>query len=348
MSKVAVLKTTPRTVIADYKKVMNQADYKRVLREKETVVKLNLSWTLFFPACSSPPWQLEGVVKTLAEDNYTVKAVENKTVVTNPRKGADLNKWSPLFIKYNIEFQPLNEVKWIDFEPKSEMMAMHKIFPEGFQIPEILFDTNVVQLPTIKTHGHTTVTGAVKNSFGGLLKERRHHAHKLIHEVLVDLLQIQKEIHPGIFAVMDGTVCGDGAGPRTMVPRIENVLLASKDQVAIDAVAAKVMGFEPLEIPFIRMCHDKGLGTGDTDQIDIIGEDISAMNFHFHAKKSPVIFFDQVLRKSFLEPLFHTPLFWLAIAASAVYHDYMWYPLVGKRRVKEFLQTEWGNLFVRY
>jgi len=348
MSKVAVLKTTPRTVIADYKKVMNQADYKRALREKETVVKLNLSWTLFFPACSSPPWQLEGVVKTLAEDKYTVKAIENKTVVTNPRKGADLNKWSPLFIKYNIEFQPLNEVKWIDFEPKSEMMAMHKIFPEGFQIPEILFDTNVVQLPTIKTHGHTTVTGAIKNSFGGLLKERRHHAHKLIHEVLVDLLQIQKEIHPGIFAVMDGTVCGDGAGPRTMVPRIENVLLASKDQVAIDAVAAKVMGFEPLEIPFIRMCHDKGLGTGDTDQIDIIGEDISAMNFHFHAKKSPVIFFDQVLRKSFLEPLFHTPLFWLAIAASAVYHDYMWYPLVGKRRVKEFLQTEWGNLFVRY
>ncbi len=348
MSKVAVLKTTPRTVLADYKKVMNHADYKRVFREKEIMVKLNLSWTLFFPACSSPPWQVEGVVKTLVEDNYTVKAVENRTVVTNPRKGADLNRWSPLFSKYNVEFQPLNEVKWIDFEPKSEMMAMHKIFPEGFQIPEILFDTNVVHLPTLKTHGHTTVTGAVKNSFGGLLKERRHHAHTLIHEVLVDLLQIQKEIHPGIFAVMDGTVCGDGAGPRTMVPRVKNVLVASEDQVAIDAVAAQIMGFQPLEIPFIKMCHDKGLGTGDTDQIDIVGEDISSVNFHFHVSKSPVIFFDQLLRKSFFEPLFHTPLFWLAIAASAVYHDYIWYPVIGRRRVRKFLQTEWGKLFQEY
>ena len=56
------------------------------------------------------------------------------------------------------------------------------------------------------------MTGAMKNAFGGLITEKRHHSHKMIHEVLVDLLQIQKEIHPHLFAVMDGAVAGNGKG----------------------------------------------------------------------------------------------------------------------------------------
>src|SRR5882724_2866723 len=75
---------------------------------------------------------------------------------------------------------------------------------------------NIVHLPTVKTHGHAITTGSIKNSFGGLLKEVRHYAHKHMHEVLVDLVSMQKELHPGIFTAMDGTVCGNGAGPRTM------------------------------------------------------------------------------------------------------------------------------------
>ncbi len=59
---------------------------------------------------------------------------------------------------------------------------------------------------------------------------------------LVDLLTIQKEIHSGLFAVMDGSTAGDGPGPRTMRPKIKNKMLASADQVAIDAV-----GFGPLK-----------------------------------------------------------------------------------------------------
>ena len=87
----------------------------------------------------------------------------------------------------------------------------------------------------------------MKNAFGGLLNEHRHWTHPVIHETLVDLLMIQKKIHRGVFAVMDGTFAGDGPGPRCMVPHVKNVLLASADQVAIDAVAAKLMGFDPMK-----------------------------------------------------------------------------------------------------
>ncbi len=233
-----------------------------------------------------------------------------------------------------------------------EMLGLDKIFPEGFEIPEMFIGKNVVHLPTMKTHGHTVMTGAIKNAFGGLLKEKRHHSHKMIHEVLVDLLAIQKEIHPGIFAIMDGTVCGDGAGPRTMVPKITNYILASEDQVAIDAVSAKMMGFEPIEIPFIKIAHDRGLGIGDVDQIEVLGEDVSRVNFGFNASKSPVILGDQLFRKNalrFIEPiLFHTSLFKIPIFLSGFYHDRLWYPLVGNRVIKDFGKTEWGKLFGRY
>ncbi|MBU4353022.1 MAG: DUF362 domain-containing protein [Nanoarchaeota archaeon] len=204
------------------------------------------------------------------------------------------------------------------------------------------------------THGHTQMTGAQKNAFGGLITTRRHHCHKKIHEVLVDLLQIQKEIHPGMFAVMDGTVAGDGAGPRTMHPKIKNVVLASSDQVAIDAVAAHMMGFDPLKIPFIKMAHDKGLGVGDVDQIDIAGiskNQFKAINFHFETNKSPVIFWDQMLRRKlkFIEPLlFHTPLFKMCVLGSAFYHDYIWYNIIGRLRISKFMKTDWGKLWKTY
>ena len=354
MSQVSVLKTSSETVLDDYNKLMNCINYRKYLpTNKTTIIKLNLSWSLYFPACSTEPWQLEGVLKTMREDGYKdIVAMENKTVVTNPLKGAKQNKWLEILEKYDVEFIPLTDVEWVDYIPKNKMLAMDRIFPDGFKIPKPFIGANVLHLPTQKTHGHTVMTGAMKNAFGGLLRENRHHSHRYIHEVLVDLLTIQKEIHTGIFAVMDGTVCGDGAGPRTMIPKIENYILASADQVAIDAVSAKMMGFDPACIDMIRIAHEMGLGCGDPNMIEIIGDDISKVNYGFKTSQSIIIQGDKLFRKgalSFFEPiLFHTFLFKLPILASAIYHDNIWYPVIGKKYIKEFMSTEWGKLFERY
>lgn len=358
MSKVAILKTSPETAIEDYSRLMHLADCENFLpKENKTIIKLNLSWSLFYPACSTPPWQLEGVLNALRKDSYKdIIAVENQTVVTHPWKGAYYNKWLPILNKYEVAFQPLTDVEWVPYEPKTEMLAMRDIFGE-ILIPKIFLGSNIVHLPTVKTHGHTTTTGAMKDAFGGLIPKYRHHAHKKIHKILVDLLAIQKEIHNGLFAVMDGCVCGNGAGPRTMEPFIGNVILASNDQVAIDAVAAKIMGFEPLEIDYIKMAHDRGLGTGDVDQIEIVGMDkkeFETLNFGFRVKKSPIIMWDQILRKRTENTrwlhhlLFYSPIFKTFIFASEFYHDWFWYPLIGKRNIKRFMKTDWGGLFKKY
>jgi len=163
---------------------------------------------------------------------------------------------------------------------------------------------------------------------------------------------MQRELHPHVFAVMDGTVAGDGAGPRTMVPRVKNVILASADSVAIDAVAARLMGFDPMEIPYLRMATEMGLGEARVNHIEIAGESIAGVDFGFQTRKSLVIWGDQMIRLGplrFAERLLlHSPLVVWAPFASNVYHDWMWYPTVGRRRIREFSRTEWGRLFREY
>jgi uncharacterized protein (DUF362 family) len=355
-ARVAVVRTRPETVLDDYARVMELAQYRdTITRDRDTLLKLNLSWTKYFPSCSSQPWQVDGVVGKMIADGYDrsrLIPIENKTVVTSPRAGCRNNRWEPVLQRHGLTFTPLTEVDWQVYRFKSPLLKLNDIFPEGIQIPAIYPGRQIVHLPTVKTHGHAVMTGSVKNSFGGLLREVRHYAHKYMHEVLVDLLYMQRELHPGIFTVMDGTVAGDGAGPRTMIPRVKNLLLAASDSLAIDAIAAKLMGFDPLSIPFIRMAHERGLGVGDPRQIELVGDDVTGENFGFQTRKSLVIWGDQMIRKGFLRPLerllLHSPLMVWAPFASNVYHDMIWYPTIGRSRIGDFMRTEWGTLFKKY
>jgi hypothetical protein len=356
-SQVAVVLTRPETVLEDYGRVMRLAKYDQTLpRDQDLILKLNLSWTKYFPACSSQPWQVDGILATLLADGHDrrrILPVENKTVVTDPVQGARNNKWAAVLARHGLPFIPLPDVEWIVYRFTTPLLRLNAIFPEGIEIPRMYVGKNVLHAPTVKTHGHTTTTGAIKNAFGGLLKEVRHYAHEFIHEVMVDLVSMQRELHPGVFAVMDGTVMGDGAGPRTMVPRAGNLILASADQVAIDAIAARIMGFDPLAIPYLRMCHERGLGVADPRDIDVVGDPEAAeARFGFTTRRSLVIWGDQLIRRGPLRPLkrllLHSPLVVWAPFASNVYHDLLWYPTVGRGRIRAFAGTPWGRLFARY
>jgi len=356
-SKVAVLKTSPQTVIADYGALMEMAEVRKHLREgKTTILKDNISWHFLFPGANTTPWQLEGVIAKLKGDGYDdLVAVANKTVVTNAYKGEKLNKLAPVFEKYHIpvkyNFVP-EDIRWITYEPKGKMHVLDRIYPKGISIPEYFVGKNIVHLPTQKCHIYTTTTGSMKNSFGGLLNTRRHYTHSEIHKTLVDLLTIQKEIHTGLFGVMDGTTCGNGPGPRTMIPVEKDTILASGDCVALDAVASKMMGFDPMSLEYIRLAHEAGLGTGRVAEIEIVGEDISGINFGFHvgdnmaSRVGDLLWFGPLKRLQKL--MFHTPLVYLFVFGSFLYHDYLWYPTKGRKAVREFTAGKWGQLFARY
>ncbi|MGH2569035.1 MAG: DUF362 domain-containing protein [Bacteroidota bacterium] len=352
------MKTTPATVLDDVQRAMELAGLKNALDPKATtILKDNISWHFPFPAANTTPWQLEGAIAGLRKAGFSEQVcVQNMTVVTDAFKGEDLNKYKPIFKKYKVpvlfNFKP-GDMKWMYYSPRTPLLVLDQIYPDGIRVPDFFFGKNIVHLPTVKCHIYTTTTGAMKNAFGGLLHTHRHYTHSWIHETLVDLLAVQKEIHTGIFAVMDGTTAGNGPGPRTMYPEEKNVILASADQVAIDAVAAKLMGFHPLEIKYIYLAHERGLGCGDVREIRVVGEDLSGVNWNFSVGDNGASVIGDLLwfspLRRFQDIFFRTPLVHFFIFGSEFYHDYYRWPLKDRRVFTTWLKNSpWGRLFDAY
>lgn len=358
-SKVAVLRVRPEHILEDLDRLLELGEVAAALDPSATtILKDNISWHFPFPGANTTPWQLEGVTRALIARNYDdLVCVQNKTVVTDAFKGEDLNGYLPIFKAYEIpvryNFKP-EDMTWSVYRPRAKMNVLDRIFPEGILIPDAFHGANIVHLPTVKCHIYTTTTGAMKNAFGGLLNTKRHYTHSWIHETLVDLLAIQKEIHAGLYAVMDGTTAGDGPGPRTMRPVIKDVMLASADQVAIDAVAASMMGFDPLSIPYLRMAEEQGLGNARREHIEIVGDPALAdQRWGFSVGDNGASLVGDLLwfgpLKRFQKLFFHTPLVNVFVAGSEAYHDYYRWPLKDRKVFESWLEgTSWGKLFAEY
>jgi uncharacterized protein (DUF362 family) len=357
--QVALLRVRPETVLEDIGRLTELAGMREALAPgATTILKDNISWHFPFPAANTTPWQLEGTIQALrAADLSDLVCVQNQTVVTDAFKGEDLNQYTKVFRAYRVPVKfnfRREDMSWVQFRPKARMHVLDHVFPEGIRVPDFFAGKNIVHLPTVKCHIYTTTTGAMKNAFGGLLHDHRHYTHSWIHRTLVDLLAIQRELHAGLFAVMDGTTAGNGPGPRTMFPVVKNVMLASADQVAIDAVAAKLMGFDPMSIEYIRVAHEDGLGVGDPRDITVVGDaDAASESWGFKvgdngaSRVGDLLWFSPLQR--FQKLFFRTPLVHLFIFGSEAYHDYYRWP-VRDRRVFETWKrdTAWGRLFTRY
>lgn len=363
-SKVAILRTSPATVLEDYHRLMNLAGYQNYLpKDKDTGLKINISWHFFYPGSSTTPWQLDGVIRAMKRDGYKpdlIHGCHNRTVVIDAHLGERENKHINVVQAHGLKNVHLYEgEEWINVrdavgsEIADKFICLNQVFPDGFMIPKRFIGENIIHLPTVKTHIFTTTTGAMKNAFGGLLNEHRHWTHPVIHETLVDLLTIQKKIHSGLFAVMDGTFAGDGPGPRCMIPYCKNVILASNDQVAIDAVAARLMGFDPMkDLKFVRLAHEKGLGIGDPRDIELVGDpDVQNEKWNFVGPFKKMTFASRMQHKIYWGPL-KKPIEWSlktvlapwAYMASVAYHDSFWYP-THRQLVLDILKSDWGRLF---
>ena len=355
--KVAVAKTSPSSVVEDVGEVMRLGGFEAALpKDTTTGLKINISWQTWYPACSSTPWQIEGAILALQGAGYAdLVGVHNDTVVVDTSVGEFNNKHRFVTDKHDIPCIYLYEedFEWFEYKPSKPLLVLDKVYPDGVFIPKALVGLNMIQLPTIKTHVFTTITGAMKNAFGGLLHRDRHWTHAVIHDTLVDLLTIQQEIHPGLFALMDGTFAGDGPGPRAMRWHQKDILMASADQVAIDSVSARLQGFDPMQIRFIRRAHELGLGVGDPSQIEIVGHDIETEEpWNFKQEDTLASRGQKAIYHGPLKPLekllLQSPLVPWSYFASNFYHNVYWYPFVGRSRVRSALKNEWGELFASY
>ncbi|KAA3605065.1 MAG: DUF362 domain-containing protein [Planctomycetota bacterium] len=356
-STVAIVRTSAKTVLEDVARVCELGGLDRAFAgDGPVILKDNITWHLPFLSANTTPWQLEGAIRALkAAELGPLIAVHNDTVVTNPKDGLKQLKLQPVYQAYGIEQHFVNDpkdVRWTPWRPQAPTPWLDKVYPEGLAFPELFHGTYVFHLPTVKTHIYTTTTGAVKNSFGGLLNTKRHYCHSWIHGVLADLVAVQKELHRGMFAVADGTLAGNGPGPRTMQPVEKNLLIASADPVAMDAVAARLMGFDPWEIELFQECASRDLGAVDEKDIDLVGDEVDfgwgfEVGDNLASSVGDPLWFGAFKGLQYL--MFRTPLVRFFVAGSHVYHDEYWWRRHGRRRMaKVATESQWGRLFASY
>lgn len=358
--QVAILRTRPETVLDDYYNLMRLCGYEQNLpAAQETILKPNLSWQLWYPATSTTPWQLDGVIRTLLRDGYPRERLllcEQGASNTDSKQGAVNNRHKLVQDHYGISdlYAAGASVEWVEYQSKSPLAVLDKIFPDGIFLPKAFLGKNIVHLPTLKTDAITTISGAMKNAMPGLLDENRHWTRPNIHDALVDLLQISQEIHPGMFNVMDGTFAGEGPGPRALRPFVKNTILASSDPAALDSVAASIMGIDPMRIRFIRHADERGLGVGNPREIKILGDPkLANDNWHFEHDRDTLASWGQKqlsggALKALEEPVLHSSLADASNLAAKIYHDWYWYPFVGTKRAEMMLNTAWGQKFLQY
>jgi len=153
-------------------------------------------------------------------------------------------------------------------------------FLDKIYLSRIVLDANViVNLPKLKTHSLTVLTGGVKNMYGTIpsgLRTRFHGEYVKTEDFSQVLTDIFSATRPQL-TIMDGIVVMEGEGPASGGLRRLGVVLASQDAVALDAVVAKMVGLNPMDIYTTRYCDERGLGVGKLDNIKVVGERLKSV-----------------------------------------------------------------------
>ena len=353
-ARVALVHTRPETVETDYARVLELSGCAAALRAAAGVtVYGNLTWNRLFPAVSSPPWQLTGVAGAQRRPERGLAGwrwLVGRGHTNRPRRGARAYCWDQALRRHgqSIEVVPAG-LRPMRLPRKHSFFVLDRLAGDGLPLPAGVEGSVALHLPTLKTHGQLGLAGAMENAWSSWLPSGGGLAAAHPHEVLVDLLLAQRQIHPAICTVMDGTLLGDGAGPRTLDVRPGNVLLAATDPVALDAVVASLAGWDPFSLRYLALAYALGLGEADPAQIELVG-DGAATNLQLHMRRPPA-----ALARSLLERLnlwrVEEQVFarrrWLALASSA-YYDLFWYHTIGRGRLAAFRRSPWGRLFATY
>jgi uncharacterized protein (DUF362 family) len=324
VSIVKVRQSVPEAV----REAMELADWKRfVPKGAEVALKPNLGFDFFLPGTVTGPWVVEGVIQTIKGHVGQIYLVESGQILVNVEKALQQTGMADLCRRY--------DVPWVNM---SKGYFKRLKVPDGLvlkevEVPEILLKTTLITIPVMKTHGRTVITGALKNQWG-CLRELRHNYHLVLDEALADVNALFKPA----FAIMDGTVGLEGNGPKSGRPKVADRVLASGDAVALDAIAANVMGFDSQDIRHIQLCARQGSGISDLNQIEMIGDDAPGLNLGFRQGRNNFVAVVEIaLRRSFLRGLvFHTPLLSF-LASGAILWYYIWYYLGTGRRYRDLI-----------
>ena len=196
--------------------------------------------------------------------------------VNNTMEGFRYNNYMRLEKEYNTRIMDLNTDT---FQYRYVLGLDNK--PSRIRIINTLLDPDlyVISVARMKTHNYVFVTLSIKNVImasplndykvndKGLMHQASPARHDLLH---YNMFHIGQEVFPDL-AVIDGFVGIEGNGPAWGSPIASHVALASRDAVAADVTATRVMGFDPKIVNYLNAMADAGMGQGDPAKIEVLG-----------------------------------------------------------------------------
>lgn len=327
-STVAALRTSPETVLSDLARLADLAGLTAALREGAPTLLIPQRDPGALPGAHSPPWQLHGACITLRDRGSRDLSVIWPAPPPPPEDPAQT-------LLRALDVRDADDRRAV-IKPLARMHTLPRAFPDGVTVCDRARGANLVHLGTLRPHPRTAVAGAMHGALHALLGERRHALTPWTARALVDLLAITREVSAGLFSMLDLTVLRPT--PRRAWPA--GFLLASADPVALDAVGARLMGYDPMRLPHLRLAHDDGLGVADPRDIDLVGDDPSAARHNPRAAACPA---PSALAAAAARVLAYTAL------PEALAHARA---LAAERRpralVASWAETPWGGLYADY
>jgi uncharacterized protein (DUF362 family) len=327
VSKVSVIRVR-EDVHTAVREAMQLAEWQRFVTPGADIsLKVNLGWDLFLPGAVSAPWVVEGVIDVIHPHVGRIFLVESSQVLVNVERSLRQTGLDEVCRKRGVQWVNMSKGPFTAVDCKGAVLGI-------LEVPSILLETELITLPVMKTHGRTIITGAVKNQWG-CLRELRHQYHPVVDRALADINVL---LRPR-FAVMDGTVGLEGNGPKSGHPRVADLVLASGDIVALDATAARLMGFRPEKVAHLKACAERGLGTLEQQDIELAGDSQASLSPGFRpGKNNTVAVVETLLRRSALRQLiFETPLLHPFCWGAKLWYFAWYYLLEGQKARDEIL-----------
>lgn len=273
MSKIFVSRTTESNV---YQAIIKAFDFFKIdFHFNIAVIKLNFcSLKLRETGATSDPIVVEQMIKVFNEHNVSVRLVESNSASKDADLAFDYLGFRSLERRYDVKCVNLSRDEF-------SVKKIDGYYLKSIKIPKTLEAADFfITHPKLKTHCSLKVhmTGALKNQFGCLMDRNKEKYHSRIHEVIAD---VNEAIKPDL-TVMDAIIAMTGYGPTTGVPMRLNMIFTSQDPVAMDAFGAKLLGFNPMSIKYIKLSAKKGLGnTG----FSLCGDKPVCANVDLHVNK---------------------------------------------------------------
>jgi len=202
---------------------------------------------------------IESVIRLIKEKTDRITVVESDNISDTADNRAEKSGLLELLDGLGVGFRNLSE----------DEHEVHEVAGKKLRLPRTVLDADrFVNLPKVKTEGHVAVTLSIKNLFGVPQRRKKSNLHGKLNDILPYLAKVMR--HDLI--VVDGLVAMEGNGPLIGTPRDLGIVVAGTNPVTVDAVCARIMGYEPGDIRHLAGAHDLGLGEIDVDCIEVLGD----------------------------------------------------------------------------